>query len=828
MKYLLSLSLLMVFSLIKAQTSHFDDFHQITNWNAGAGYVLSNPGNEELQVVATAVGANYQTFNYTFPTLDLSDHPFVQVKMRSSTSVAVRIDFQDATGRVTNASPVQVTLPARNTYSTYTFDMTGKFSQTYPSAATVNPSAINTIIVYFAPGGNPNYSGTVFFDSLSIGSSVTIPPPPKDIRLNQIGFYPNQPKMAIAVQTEKSSFFIVSSNKQDTLYEGSLGAAVRWNHSGEMAKKADFTSFNTTGTFYLTADSIFSPPFTIGSKVHLNVAKGLIKSYYFNRASMAITAPWGDKWLRPLAHPDNNVLVHSSAATSTTPANTSFYSGRGWYDAGDYNKYMVNSGISTYTMLALYEHFPACFDTLNTFIPESGNNLPDLLDEALWNVRWMLTAQDPSDGSVYHKITNANFSGTVMPHAYTAARYGVQRSTSAALNFAAVMAQAARIFRNFNTELPDFADSCLNASIKAYNWALANPAVLVTANATGISTGVYGDNTVSDELAWARMELYATTRKDTYYNRASVVSGSFGIPGWQTVNTLGLITLVHYRKQLNTAGYADTTSMKNKLLGLANTHRTHSSSSAYGVVMGESSWNFNWGSNAVAGNQGLLLLQAFKLTGDSTYLRSAMTNLDYLLGRNGTGFSFVTGFGTKYPMNPHHRISAADGVAEPVPGMVVGGPNPSQQDNCSGYPSSQAARSYVDTWCSYASNEPAINYTAPVAYLAAGIEAIFAGATYTPPYTAPPVTGIFNSTSATIPVNVYPNPSKEEITVEFENNGLATVSVSDVTGKIVREEVAPQGTWVSQKINIQNLPQGIYFINIRTEEGSSVKKIIRQ
>jgi endoglucanase len=132
---------------------------------------------------------------------------------------------------------------------------------------------------------------------------------------------------------------------------------------------------------------------------------------------------------------------------------------------------------------------------------------------------------------------------------------------------------------------------------------------------------------------------------------------------------------------------------------------------------------FVWGSSAVAANQGLVLVQAYRITRDTSFLRAAAANLDYLLGRNPTGYSFVTGVGMRTPMFPHHRPSAADTVAAPVPGLLVGGPNPGQQDKCAGYPSSLPALSYLDAQCSYASNEIAINWNAPIVYLSAAIDA---------------------------------------------------------------------------------------------------------
>jgi endoglucanase len=138
--------------------------------------------------------------------------------------------------------------------------------------------------------------------------------------------------------------------------------------------------------------------------------------------------------------------------------------------------------------------------------------------------------------------------------------------------------------------------------------------------------------------------------------------------------------------------------------------------------------DFVWGSNAVVLNQAMMLVQAYRLGHgrQAGYLQAAQSALDYVLGRNATGYSFVTGFGAHPPMHPHHRPSEADGIAAPVPGWLVGGPNPGQEDikNCKTYPSSVPALSYLDNVCSYASNEVAINWNAPLVYVSAALGAL--------------------------------------------------------------------------------------------------------
>jgi endoglucanase len=163
--------------------------------------------------------------------------------------------------------------------------------------------------------------------------------------------------------------------------------------------------------------------------------------------------------------------------------------------------------------------------------------------------------------------------------------------------------------------------------------------------------------------------------------------------------------------------------MKERVMSIADGYIEKVPVNAFGTVMGQSARDYNWGGNSTAGNQGILLVRAYLLSGDKKYIDYAVTNLDYMLGRNATGFCFVTGLGSKSPMFPHHRQSTGDGVVEPVPGLIVGGPNASMQDRCA-YEFKETETAYSDTDCSYASNEIAINWNAPIVYLANAIEAL--------------------------------------------------------------------------------------------------------
>jgi len=568
---------------------------------------------------------------------------------------------------------------------------------------------------------------TVFFLLILLGCVCSVAysqDQTTDIRLNQVGFLPNATKLAVVNSTTATTYEIKTSDLKKTVFKGTLSNEVFWKESDEKIKIADFSSFAESGSFVvLVPDKGKSYPFTIKPDIFVPLLKGSIKAFYYNRCSTPLLAQHAGQFARPTGHPDNEVIVHASAATAIRPAGTKISTPYGWYDAGDYNKYIVNSGISTFSLLAAYESFPTFYDTLQLNIPESNNTIPDLLDEALWNIRWMFTMQDPNDGGVYNKTTNANFDGMVMPEKATAPRYVVDKGTAAALDFAAIMAMTARVYKKY---LPEFADSCLQKAKYAWTWAKTNPDVAfrnpkAIDNFPAVSTGGYGDRNFSDEFSWAATELYITTKEDNYYSEIQLTSTNYDIPGWPNVRTLGLLSLISHRKQLSPI--ADTAIAIQKLLGLANPIKDfHKTASPYRITHN----NFFWGSNSMPANQGMILSYAFQVTHNYDYFNAALSALDYLLGRNATTFSFVTGFGTKYPMHIHHRPTEADGIVEPIPGFLAGGPNPQNTDDCGGmsaYPSSLPALCYADKMCSYSTNEIAINWNAPLVFIVGSVQA---------------------------------------------------------------------------------------------------------
>jgi endoglucanase len=576
-----------------------------------------------------------------------------------------------------------------------------------------------------------NFLFTVFYLLILVHSKAQNPS--NNIRLNQIGFYPNATKEAVVLGDKNERFYILNENKKDTILRGKLSPYRVNSISQKTTQIADFSGVKKEGMYVVYVPNVgFSYPFSIKKQVHRAVAIGSLRGYYYQRTATELLEKHAGIYKRPAGHPDNKVLIHASAATKERPEGTVIASSRGWYDAGDYNKYIVNSGISTGTLFLLYENHPDYFKTFEANIPESGDAVPDLLDEALWNLRWMLTMQDPNDGGVYHKLTNPQFDGmTLMPHQATKERYVIQKTITATLDFAAVMAQANRVFKKFEKQFPKLADSCLVAAEKAWIWAEKNPDKLYDQNemnknfAPKVFTGAYDDKNASDEWAWAATELYITTKNDKYYKPEMLYpSVSPNLQTWRDVQRMSYYSLIQHQNNLTELGKKDLQKLQKVVLDFADDLLKDVDKQAYNTVMGKSAKDFMWGSSGHAANQGIALLQAYKLSKNKKYLKGALSNLDYLFGRNAVGYSFLTGFGSKQVMHIHHRASESDGIEKPVPGLLSGGTNPKQQDKCAGYTTDIADECFLDISCSYSTNENCINWNAAMVYLTAAVEAL--------------------------------------------------------------------------------------------------------
>jgi endoglucanase len=532
----------------------------------------------------------------------------------------------------------------------------------------------------------------------------------QDLHINQIGFKPKSNKVLVFkdLPKELNTFEIKDALKGKVVFKGKINPSKTWEYSNENLSIVDFSSLALEGKYTLCIGKKTFKEFTIANSAYDDILKASCKAFYLNRASMDIEAKYAGEYARIGGHLDNKVKIHPTAYSEGRDSTTRLNSPGGWYDAGDYNKYIVNSGISTYTLLRAYDKFNNVFETLDLNIPESSNKQADLLDEIEYNINWMLTMQDPKDGGVYHKLTELRFSAFVQPNTITTDRYVTMKTTSASLDFAAVLAYYARLIKDENRK-----KEILALATKAYNWSLNNPA-LYYEQAPDINTGQYEDQNVSDEWVWASAEMFLATGLDTY---AEKIKGDLSIRGeanWNYVKPLALFSLAANKNQFQIEA-------QKQLKVIADNFLKSYETSANKTVMGVQKGDFTWGSNAVAANQSMLLIEVSYFDTNPKLLDAAWSNIHYLMGQNPLDYCYVTGFGTKSPMHIHHRLSSSDGVVAPQPGLLAGGPNFSQQDKKQDitYPSDLPAMSYTDEEPSYASNEIAINWNAPLVYVLA-------------------------------------------------------------------------------------------------------------
>lgn len=534
------------------------------------------------------------------------------------------------------------------------------------------------------------------------------------IRVNQVGYLIDAPKYAQIASMNAYRFEVKDAKTEEVVFKGDIPEGKRWNQSRENTQFADFSAFQTPGRYFVEVNGERSYPFEIGGKsTFRDFSVWTIKAFYLWRASTAIEPRYatfkGISFAREMGHPDDSIFIHNSAYSKTRTNETIISSSKGWYDAGDYNKYVVNAGITLHHLFLAYDMFPDYFNHLDLNIPESGNSLPDLLDEIKWEVDWLFTMQDPEDGGVYHKLTTHRFCEMdVKPSDDKQERLVVAKSTSAALCFAAEMAMTSRIFRRFDEP---YANAALEAARKAWEWAEKNPNVFYN-NPSDIKTGTYGDYSFSDEYFWAAAEMLLATGEKSYYDKMDFFR-QFETPQWNSCNSLALMSLAWHLDEL--PNFVDTKQIQRKFFSLAELIYNGYKYSGGRVSLKK----FIWGCNGEIATNGAILGLAYHVFQDPKYKDAMSSQFDYLLGMNPTDYCFVSGFGSHYPKHLHDRRSISDGIDEPLPGYICGGANPNQTSDCgkSNYPAIAPARCYLDEMCSYSTNEIAINWNAPLVLL---------------------------------------------------------------------------------------------------------------
>lgn len=539
------------------------------------------------------------------------------------------------------------------------------------------------------------------------------------IKVDQVGYPSHSAKVAlVAVSSPARGFAVRRSGDDSVVYAGKLTAPVQDADSGDLVQSADFSKLAASGNYYLEVPGVGrSWPFAIGADVYARAFYLAMRSYYGQRCGISVDL--GSEFpgykhaachLQGAYHPSSGRQgPHKSAG--------------GWHDAGDYGRYVVNSGISTGTLLWTWELFGDRIKDVNLRIPESGNGTPDSLNEIRWNLDWMLSMQD-EDGGVWHKQTSERFPAFVMPEQDMLVSYVIgngkepYKSSCATGDFAAVMAIAARVYRPYDRA---FSESAIHAARQAWDWLQRYPDITFH-NPAGVSTGDYADRACGDEQLWAAAELWRTAGGDNFDRYFREHHAEYrksirpdGPPSWPNVAPLALWT---YALGHGKDGEAVSAIFRDSIAA-ARQIAEHSSRNPYRISLTSS--DYIWGSNGVAANYGLQLLVANALHPDARFVDAALENLHYLLGRNTFSLSWVTQVGANSFRHPHHRPSGADNNPEPWPGLLSGGPNRGRQDaSMKKLPDLPPAKMYLDEQASYASNEVAINWNAPLVFLLAG------------------------------------------------------------------------------------------------------------
>ncbi|WP_030057369.1 glycoside hydrolase family 9 protein [Streptomyces novaecaesareae] len=553
------------------------------------------------------------------------------------------------------------------------------------------------------------------------------------VRVNQLGYLPDGPKRATVVSSATAPLaWQLRGASGAQVASGTTTVHGADRASGQSTHLVDFGAYTGTGTgFTLVVDGSVSHPFDISAALYDGLRGDSMSFFYQQRSGIGIDAALaGSAYARPAGH----LGVAPNKGDTDVPCQAGVCDYRldvhgGWYDAGDQGKYVVNGGIATWELVNSFERAhrsgnDAALGDSTLRVPERGNGVPDVLDEARWELDFLLRMQVPDGrpkaGMAFHKIHDAQWTGLpTRPELDDQQRELHQPSTAATLNLAATAAQCARVYAPYDAA---FAARCLDAARRAWTAALANPNVLAPAT-DNTGGGAYEDSDVSDEFYWAAAELLATTG-ESQYRDAVTSSPHHSKPvdafWWGGTATLGRITLA------TAPGVAlpadDVTRLRGLLTSAADGYLSTMAGQGYAVPIPAD--GYVWGSNSSVANNAMVLAVAYELTGAARYRTGALETMDYLLGRNALDRSYVTGYGERASENQHHRFWAHQNDASlphPPAGSFAGGPDAALED-----PVAKAqlvgcapAACYVDDIGSYSTNEVAINWNASLAWLAA-------------------------------------------------------------------------------------------------------------
>ena len=320
---------------------------------------------------------------------------------------------------------------------------------------------------------------------LSPQFNYEVPESLPSILVDQVGYDLYSNKIAV-FQGEQlpDTFAIIDADSGQSVYTGEIEQRGYDETTGVFVSYGDFTSFQTVGTYYIEAAVIGqSYTFVIAENPYADLYDVALKQYYFNRCGLTLSLE--------MAGDAAHNACHTREAQMKEEASIKLDVSGGWHVDEAANR-DVGTGCRTVNHLLLaYELFPQVFHD-DVGIPESGNGIPDVLDEVKYEIDWLLKMQDDKSGAVYSSVSNVDNAAL----GYLLYIDGV--TMDATIQFAATMAKFSYLYQNYDWE---FANRCLKAADRAYRYA-----------------GKYLGDVSPEEYFYAATELYRATGGYGYHN----------------------------------------------------------------------------------------------------------------------------------------------------------------------------------------------------------------------------------------------------------------------------------------------------------------------
>ena len=541
------------------------------------------------------------------------------------------------------------------------------------------------------------------------------------IHVDQVGYLSEYPKVAIIAATGTDVFKIVAADTNAVVYTGTLSASRNDPASGETVRSADFSPVTAPGSYKVVIDGLGSSyTFKIDNNIYYIPLIHTLRSYTLGRSNATLNDSVTGL-THAATHTQDKVAKVFFSDKISTKGQVLDVSG-GWYDAGDFGKYVATGGGTVANILLAYEAQPEKFKKGQMFFPEGipsadmASDMPDVLVEMKYELDWMMKMQRP-DGSVFHKVAGAYWPGlNVNPLEDTQDRYIYGVSTYGTAICGATFALAARSYEKYD---PQYAAKLLELSKKAFAFLENNSDPIYRVDVDqDKGSGAYDKKTDVEDRIWIAAELFKTTG-DKYYenylkkNFSNQLTAEPDMFGW--LNTFAFGQWAYITSKNADDSLRD--KAKEAFLGYADKTVKQIAQDGYNCSLKIN--EYTWASTKNAVTKADMLLMANQLNPKQDYVNGALDQIHYLFGRNANGISYMTGEGTKPVQHPHNRIHESTGIY--VPGLVVGGPN-----NWPGGDTLQAkliasgkippAKAYLDERESYSTNEYAIDYTSPATY----------------------------------------------------------------------------------------------------------------